>query len=179
MKILAFAASNSKNSVNKQIVTHATNVFNSEFDPSADIEILDLNDYEMPIYSIDREKEGGIPAKAQEFYDKIGESDAIIISFAEYNGNFTSAYKNVFDWASRIKMKVYQSKPVLHISGSIGPNGGANVLKIANDSAPHFAADLKASFKVGPFSEKFDIDKGEFKDADLAAKLRQGLKAIA
>lgn len=179
MKILAFAASNSKNSINKQIVTHATNVFKSEFDQTAEIEVLDSNDYEMPIYSIDREKDGGIPAKAQEFYDKIGESDAIIISFAEYNGNFTSAYKNIFDWASRIKMKVYQGKPVLHISGSIGPNGGANVLKIANDSAPHFAADLKASFSVGSFGEKFDANKGEFKDADLAAKLRNGLKAIA
>ncbi len=179
MKILAFAASNSKNSINKQIVTHATNVYKSEFDQNADIEILNLNDYEMPIYSIDREIEGGIPAKAQEFYDKIGESDAIIISFAEYNYSFTSAYKNVFDWASRIKMKVYQSKPVLHISGSIGPGGAAGVLKSANDSAPHFAADLKASFSVSSFGEKFDTDKGEFKDADLAAKLREGLKAIA
>ena len=41
MKILAFAASSSKNSINKKLVTFATTFFTNE-----DIEILDLNDFE-------------------------------------------------------------------------------------------------------------------------------------
>lgn len=178
MKLLAFAATNSKNSINKQLVTHAADVLKSEFDPSAEIEILDLNDYEMPIYSPDRQSEDGVHPLAQKFFDKITEADALIISFAEYNGNYTSAYKNVFDWASRIKMAVFQDKPVMHMSASLGPNGGASVMSIANTSAPFFKADLKASFSVGPFSEKFDTDAGVLKDAELAAKLRDGLDAI-
>lgn len=178
MKILAFAATNHKNSINKQLVTHAANVLVAEFANHADIELLDLNDYEMPIYSQERQAEGGIPPLAQKFFDKIASADAVIISFAEHNGNYTAAYKNVFDWASRIEMKVYQDKKVMHLSSSMGPNGGANVLGIANGSAPFFGADLKASFAVGPFNEKFDTQKGELIDPVLAATLRTSLKAL-
>ncbi|MEP2978908.1 MAG: NAD(P)H-dependent oxidoreductase [Lentilitoribacter sp.] len=178
MKVLAFAATNSKNSINKQLVTHASEVLKSDFDTNADIEILDLNDYEMPIYSPDREKADGVHPLAQKFFDKITDADALIISFAEYNGNYTSAYKNVFDWASRIKMQVFQDKPTLHMSASLGPNGGASVISIANNSASFFKAELKASFSVGPFSEKFDSEKGVLKDAELSEKLRSGVEAL-
>ncbi|MEM9574654.1 MAG: NAD(P)H-dependent oxidoreductase, partial [Pseudomonadota bacterium] len=60
MKILAFAASNSAQSINKQLVTHASEIFKSEVYAGAEVEILDLNDFEMPINSIDREKSDGI-----------------------------------------------------------------------------------------------------------------------
>lgn len=178
MKVLAFAATNSKHSINKQLVTHAAEVLKSEFDTDADIEILDLNVYEMPIYSLDRQNEDGLHPLAQKFFDKITQADVIIISFAEYNYNYTSAYKNVFDWTSRIKMQFFQDKPILHMSASIGPNGGAGVLATANNGATHFGVDLKASFSVGPFSEKFDSVSGVLKDAELAAKLRDGLEAL-
>ncbi len=48
------------------------------------VETIDLNDYEMPIYSIDRQNDGGIPQLAHDFFDKIGEADAVLISFAEH-----------------------------------------------------------------------------------------------
>lgn len=178
MKVLAFAATNSKNSINKQLVTHAAEVLKSDFDTDADIEILDLNDYEMPIYSLDREKADGVHPLAHKLFDKITQADVIIISFAEYNYNYTSAYKNVFDWTSRIKMQFFQDKPILHMSASIGPNGGAGVLATANNGATHFGVDLKASFAVGPFSEKFDSEAGVLKDVELTAKLRNGLEAL-
>ena len=78
MKILAFAASNSTASINKQLVTHAANLIKSDILPDAEIEILDLNDYEMPIYSIDRESSDGIPKLANDFFEKLGKADAII-----------------------------------------------------------------------------------------------------
>lgn len=62
MKILAFAGSNSGVSINKQLVTFASSFFNED-----DVEILDLNDYEMPIYKNEREIENGIPQLAQDF----------------------------------------------------------------------------------------------------------------
>ncbi|MEM9224979.1 MAG: NAD(P)H-dependent oxidoreductase, partial [Pseudomonadota bacterium] len=64
MKVLAFAASNSRASINKQLVGHAINVLTQEIEPNADCELIDLNDYEMAIYSIDRQTEGGIPQLA-------------------------------------------------------------------------------------------------------------------
>jgi len=70
MKVLAFAATNSRNSINKALVTHAAELLKET--RQAQIEILDLNDFEMPIYSIDREQQGGIPEPAQAFFNKIG-----------------------------------------------------------------------------------------------------------
>lgn len=61
MNILAFAASSSRKSINKQLVTYAASILKSEIISGAEVEIIDLNDFEMPIYSIDREEENGIP----------------------------------------------------------------------------------------------------------------------
>ncbi|MEM7116034.1 MAG: NAD(P)H-dependent oxidoreductase, partial [Chloroflexota bacterium] len=76
MNILAFAASNSSSSINKALVSYAATLIDN-----GTVEIIDINDYEMPLYSSDREQAGGIPQEAQQFYDKIGQADAILISF--------------------------------------------------------------------------------------------------
>ena len=59
MKIIAFAGSNSKNSINKKLVSFAAKQFKN-----AEVEILDLNDFELPLFSVDREKEMGRPQLA-------------------------------------------------------------------------------------------------------------------
>lgn len=115
MKVIAFAASNSKNSINKQLATYAAQQL-----IDADIEILDLNDFEMPIFSEDREKEFGQPAQAKAFLEKIVQADALIISFAEHNGLYSAAYKNIFDWVSRIDTKVYQNTKTVMLATSPG-----------------------------------------------------------
>ncbi|MFT6901054.1 MAG: chromate reductase [Colwellia sp.] len=52
MKIIAFAASSSRQSINKQLVSYAASLVEN-----AQVEVLDINDYEMPLYSADREAE--------------------------------------------------------------------------------------------------------------------------
>ena len=51
-KILVFAGSLSKTSINKQLAVYAAKQFQN-----AELDILDLNDYEMPLFSVDKEKE--------------------------------------------------------------------------------------------------------------------------
>lgn len=77
MNILAFAASNSRQSINRALVGNAVARL-ARIAPGAQIETLDLNDYEMPIYSIDREHDAGIPAPARTFFDRIGAADAVL-----------------------------------------------------------------------------------------------------
>ena len=178
MKVLAFAASSSRQSINKQLVSHAVTVLEKEIKENIESEILDLNDFEMPIYSIDRENEGGIPDLAKLFFKKIGEADALIISFAEHNGNYTAAYKNIFDWASRIDSKVFQGKPMVIMSASPGPGGAASVLKTAKESAPFFGADIKASFSVASFFDVFDSETGQLVDEKLSKTLRESLAQL-
>lgn len=165
MKLLAFAATNNSQSINKQLVQYAASLVDAE------VEILDLNDFEMPIYSQDREQQGGIPEQAQSFYKKIGDADAIVISFAEHNGSYTAAYKNLFDWTSRINMKVFQDKPVVLMATSPGPGGAQNVLSAATGSADFFAMDVKGSFSLPSFFDNFDVEKGQITNGELADKL--------
>lgn len=154
-KIIAFGASSSKASINKQLATFAAHQFQN-----ATVEVLDLNDYEMPIFSTDRETESGIPQLAQDFYAKIGSADLIVISFAEHNGAYATAFKNIFDWTSRINGKTFQEKPTLLLSTSPGPRGGSSVLEIAKNRFPFQGAVVKGSFSLPSFYENFDVTNG-------------------
>lgn len=154
-KIIAFGASSSKQSINKQLATFIANQFQN-----VSVEILDLNNYELPIYSVDKEKEYGIHPLAQEFYNKLGSADLIIISFAEHNGAYSSAFKNIFDWTSRVNTKTFQEKPMLLLATSPGPRGGSSVLEIATKRFPFQGGIVKGSFSLPSFNENFDVVNG-------------------
>ncbi len=154
-KIIAFGASSSKTSINKQLATYAAKQFKD-----ATVEVLDLNDYEMPIFSTDKEYENGIPQLAHDFYAKLGTADLIVISFAEHNGAYATAFKNIFDWTSRINAKTFQEKQTLLLSTSPGPRGGSSVLEIAKNRFPFQGAVVKGSFSLPSFYENFDVSSG-------------------
>ena len=173
MNVIAFAASNNAQSINKLLASYTANLMDG-----ARVEVLDINDFEMPIFSAEREEALGQPEQAQRFYRKIGEADAIIISYAEHNGSYTAAYKNLFDWTSRIDTKVYQNKPMLILATSPGPGGAKNVLASAVASAPHFGADVRASISLPSFYESFDVETGELRNAKVKREILQGLELL-
>lgn len=154
MKILAFAGSSSTTSINRELVKFALTYFKS-----SEINLLDLNDFEMALYSIDKEKKG-FPQPAHQFLKEIEECDFIICSLAEHNRSYSTAFKNIFDWASRINVKVFQDKPMLLMSTSPGGYGGGNVMKEALTFFPQFAADIKAHFSLPKFNDNFEKGKG-------------------
>ncbi len=174
MKILTFGASNSKNSINKALAR-----FTATLVPGADIEVLDLSDYELPIFSEDLEKEIGQPAPAKTFFEKIGSADAVIVSFAEHNGSYSAAYKNLFDWASRIDQKVFQDKPTVFLATSPGPGGAGSVLASAKGSARFFGVDLKAAVSVANFYDVFDVDTGRITEPSALEDLTDAATALA
>ena len=173
MKVFAFAASSSKQSINKQLVIYA-----STFLTDAHIEIADLNDYDLPLFSEDKEKELGHPEKAQVFLNKIKNSDGLLISFAEHNGSYSVAYKNLFDWCSRINPKVFQNKPMALLACSPGARGGSSVLKTAIDSAPYFSGSVVGSASVPRFYENFDVNTRSIKDKTINAQVKQAVQSL-
>jgi NAD(P)H-dependent FMN reductase len=178
MKVIAFAASNSRNSINKKLVQHAANLLKSQVVETAEIEILDLNDYDAPIFSVDTESESGIPDSATAFFKKLESCDAILVSYAEHNGLYSAVWKSLFDWMSRIDRKVFHDKPMVVLATSPGGGGAANVLRIANDSASHFGANIQASLSVPSFNDNFDVESGELSNAELAAQLLTALEKL-
>ena len=172
-RAIAFAASSSRRSINKQLVTYACGLLED-----VEVEILDLNDYELPLFSVDREDELGQPDLARAFLQKITDADGIIISFAEHNGAYSAAYKNLYDWVSRIQPKVYQGKPMVLLSTSPGGRGGKSVMELALAQIPRFGGEVRASVSLASFHVNFDSDAGRVSDPALALEVQAAVRRL-
>jgi len=170
--IIAFGASNSKTSINKQLATYASSLLKD-----TEVEVLDLNDFDVPTYSVDLEGKSGIPDNAQHLLNKIMASDGLIISLAEHNGAYTAIFKSLFDWMSRIDVKLFKQKPMLLMSTSPGARGGQSVFEIAENRFPIHDANIVAKFSLPSFNDNFKEDK--IVDADLKASLLEAVNTLA
>lgn len=155
MKIIAFGASTSKHSINKQFAIYTANQFEN-----AEIEILDLNDFPLPLFTVDLENETGIPDNAKRFYNKLQTADLILISLSEHNGTYTAAFKNLFDWVSRYQMKMFEGRKLFLISTSTGIRGGQGSIEAAVSRFPRHGAEIITIFSLPEYQKNFDIEKG-------------------
>lgn len=169
MRILGFAASTSSTSINKKLVEYTVPLF-----PAGEVEVIDLNDYKVPPFSVDQEKQG-FPEGAKLFLEKIKQSDAIICSMSEHNRNWTACFKNLFDWCSRIELKLFQEKPMFLMSTSPGGYGGQNSLNLAKTVFPQFGGQVKDSFALPKYYENFDEVNG-IVNSELAAELKEKIE---
>lgn len=173
MRVLAFGASNSSKSINKRFATYAAHLIKD-----SEVEILDLNDYELPLYSEDREKDLGKPEKAVEIIKKFSSTDLILISLAEHNGSYTAAFKNIIDWCSRLERDFFGNKPIIFLATSPGPRGAKSVLDFAQNSAHFFAGDVKGTFSLPSFFKNFDTTKNVISDPELKSELEALLEKV-
>jgi chromate reductase, NAD(P)H dehydrogenase (quinone) len=155
MKTLAFAASSSRSSINKEFANYALNQIESE-----EKQLLDLNDFALPLYSVDLEKEAGIPEVTKRFAQYLDTADLIIISLAEHNGTYTSVFKNLFDWLSRNKTKCFDNKKMILLSTSPGARGGRGVMDAALNRFPIHGAIILGHLCLPNFKENFDAELG-------------------
>lgn len=153
--ILAFGASTSTQSINKQLAGYAANAI-----PEVEVELIDLNDFSVPMYSVDEEGASGIPDGAKAFVAEIEAADGVIVSLAEHNGSYTAAFKNLFDWGTRHKQKIWSEKKMLLLSTSPGGRGGATVLEAAAGTFPHLGGNVVATFSLPSYSENFSVEAG-------------------
>ena len=128
----------------------------------------------MPVYGIDRERRMGIPQEAKIFYDLISSHDALVISLAEYNHNYTTAFKNLIDWASRVNKQLWQQKPLFLLSTSPGARGAGHVMQHSLEHMPYMGANIVAHFSLPFFRQHFSQEAG-ITDATLNIAFRQQL----
>lgn len=169
--IIAFAGSNSSNSINKQLATYAASLLDD-----VSVDILDLNDYDLPLYGMDLEIESGIPENAHNFLDKIKNSDGIVLSLAEHNGTYATVFKNLFDWMSRIDGKLWSEKPMLLMATSPGARGGMTGLNIASDRFQYMGGNIVAKFSLPNFGENFTEDA--ISNSELNSNLLEEVKKL-
>ena len=132
----------------------------------------------MPIYSIDRETETGIPELVQDFKSQIDNADAVVISFAEHNGMYTAAFKNISDWVSRADRDLWTNKPLLLLGTSPGGRGAQTVLGFAVNSFGRTNKKIVVDFSLPSFHENFSTEEG-IKDGELAKKFKEQLERFS
>ncbi|MDF3029489.1 MAG: hypothetical protein K0R03_47 [Moraxellaceae bacterium] len=130
-RILAFAASTRAASWNRKLLPI---LVAGARDAGADVTVVDLLDYPMPIYSGDDEDAGGMPAAAVELLELLARHDALLVVTPEYNGFFPPLLKNTLDWMSRPDpsgqsgLRHFSGKAAAISSASPGGFGGVRSL---------------------------------------------------
>lgn len=116
MKIFLFAPVLRKGSFNKKLIRIAHEIVNSF--PDIETELMEFNEFPMPVYDGDLETNQGIPEGVHRLAKKISEADAIIISSPEYNGSIPGPFKNAIDWLSRLSPVPLEGKQICLIGAS-------------------------------------------------------------
>ncbi len=125
-KILAFAGSARKDSFNKKLIKIAAEGARKTV---AEVTVIDLLDYPMPIMDEDLESKEGLPVNAKRFKELMIAHDGFLIASPEYNSSISPLLKNVIDWASRREkneppLLAYKGKVAGLMSASPGALGG-------------------------------------------------------
>ena len=125
-RILAFAGSMRRDSFNKRLVRIAADAAGRA---GADVTVIDLKDYPLPIFDEDLEQESGAPEQAVRLKQLLVEHDGFLIASPEYNSSVTAVLKNAIDWASRgaegePPLLAFRGKAAALMSASPGALGG-------------------------------------------------------
>lgn len=152
--IVTIGGSNSKTSINKVFAEYAGGLLKNMV-----LTKIDLNNFEIPLFSVDKENEQGFSKEVIDLNKIIDNADGFIISLAEHNGAYSAAFKNVFDWLSRIESKVWRDKPVLLLSTSPGVRGGQTVLDLALGRFSYMGGNIIGSMSFPSFYDNFKEGK--------------------
>ncbi len=179
-KILAFAGSARRDSFNKKLVAVAAQQARSL---GAEVTLIDLADFPLPLYDGDLEESAGMPENASKLIDLMVDHDALLISCPEYNGSITPLLKNTIDWISRPSgnhagLAAYQRKIAGLLSASPGGLGGMRGLV-------HVRAILSGigvlvvpgDVSVGSAHQVFGPD-GALTDEKLASRLDRAIQGL-
>ncbi len=124
-KILVFGGSLRRDSVNQKLAAVAAAGARAA---GAEVTLIALRDFPMPIYDGDIEAASGLPEQARRLKALFREHHGFIISSPEYNSSITAALKNAIDWVSRAESKddvsVFAGKTAILCAASPGALGG-------------------------------------------------------
>lgn len=180
-KILAFAGSTRQGSYNKMLLKIAAA---GATQAGADVTVVDLKDFPMPLYDGDFQKNQGLPDTTRKLKQMMIDSDGFLIATPEYNGSISGVLKNTIDWVSRTEgsegsLAAFTGKTAVVMGASDGRLGAVR-------SVTHLAYIL---WKVGtlvlpdylalPFADEAFDDKGRLKDASSQAKAESLGTALA
>jgi len=186
-RILAFAGSTRTESFNKRLIRIAVAGAQAA---GAEVTLIDLRDYPLPLFDGDLEAREGLPANGRKLKDLFLAHHGLLMSCAEYNSSITGVWKNTIDWVSRpvpgeAPLACFDGKVAALMSASPGALGGLRGLVHVRAILGNIRVlVLPEQVAVPKASEAFNPD-GSLKDSKqhaaveaLGAKLAQVIPKI-
>src|SRR5882672_6455777 len=127
-RILAFSGSARRESLNRKLLAIAVQATR---DAGAEVTLIDLNEYALPLYHGDLEDASGLPENATKLVALITQHAGLLNASPEYNSMFTPLLKNTIDWCTRAEENPFIGKVAAVISASPGPYGGVRSMQLA------------------------------------------------
>jgi len=170
MKLLVFAASHRKHSINRKLAALAGRLAEAK---GAVIDFPEYGDFDMPMYDDETFDAQALPAAVARFVACLSQADGIIISSPEYNWSYPGSLKNIIDWASVVTPNPFSGKAALLLSASPSLRGGLQGLLHLNVPLSHLGVFVfPRVFALSRAAEAFGNGE-ELKDAKLAQELDQ------
>lgn len=182
MKVLAFSGSLRDASYNQRLVKVAAE---GARDAGAEVEVITLRDFPMPMFDEDLEDTSGKPDEAKRLKSLFLGSDGFLIASPEYNSMITGALKNAIDWVSRPDspeeepLSALRGRKAAIISASPGGYGGSRSLGFLREFLGNMHVDVIAEqFSLAKAHEAFAVGGGLI-DAEDRQKARNVGIALA
>ncbi|MDP4268393.1 MAG: NAD(P)H-dependent oxidoreductase, partial [Bacteroidota bacterium] len=130
------------------------------------IDIIDLNEYNFPVFNERLRFQNNPAEKVVEFTGRIKSADGIIMVTPEYNGGYPASLKNVID----LLYDEWHRKPIAIATVSNGQFGGSQVITSLLFSLWKMRAwVIPAMFPVPYVQNAFDIE-GNPADVEAVSK---------
>lgn len=178
-KILAFAGSARKESWNKKLIQVAADFAQTA---GADVTLIDLADYELPLFNQDLE-EKGVPENALRLKELFLSHDGLFISAPEYNSSITPLLKNTIDWVSRPSddyegLQGFRGKTAALLSASPGGWGGMRGLVHLRDILGNIGVTMVPSEAAVPKAHEAFDENGSLLDEQTSKRVQSVASAL-
>lgn len=142
------------------------------------ITLINLNQYQLPLYSGDIETNNGLPQKAIDLAEIIRISKGIIFISPEYNGGIPGALKNTIDWISRISPNPWSQKNYCLMGATTGGFGTIKGMSQLNQVLWQMQGIVAPSFFSLSYANKAFTEEGNFREQENQVKLINTIKSF-
>ena len=180
VRILAFAGSTREGSFNKKQIRVAAEEARKL---GAEVTLIDLREYPLPVYDGDLEKEKGMPENGRKLKELFFTSDALLISTPEYNSSVPGGLKNAIDWISRQEpgekpLQAFAGKVAALLAASPGALGGLRSLVTLRSILGNIKVFvLPEQFALSRADQAFD-EVGALKDEKSLQSVRAVVRSL-
>ena len=169
LNISLLSASLRLNSFNTKLAEHCLEI-NKKMVVRANL--IDLKNYDIPYYNGDIEEDNGVPSSIREIRSFFKESDAIVVSTPEYNGQMPGFLKNIVDWLSRKEKNdselLFDKKVFGLMCATVGRSAGTKVLSNTRDLLSKLGAVVVPQvFGLQVVDDTFNPDGSLDKKSDI------------